>query len=330
MEKVRAALIGCGGRNGAHYQKLTSFADVELVGFCDLHIDRAQRMSDGCGQGRVYEKYEEMLDAEKPDVVFIAVEPCAHGALEQAVLARNIPFMIEKPMTLDLKEAENVRDQIKAKGLICAVGFQDRYQNLTQIMKDYIKDKKVGLVSGGWMGGIPGVWWWRKMETSGGQIVEQNIHLFDQLRFLFGEPETVFCAAGKGIVDESYNMPGYNVDDYSSATIKFKNGVVANLFTSDYHVGGSHTDSGMTVYCKDATLHYSLRSTLRIHDKDGWHEPIQRGEEQTGIMDRIYIDAIKTGDASKVLSTYEDAVESLRLTLACNESIRTGQAIKLN
>ena len=85
----------------------------------------------------------------------------------------------------------------------------------------------------------------------------------------------------------------------------------------------------MKVYCKNATLDYRLRNSLDITDEEGVHETLYRGEEQTGIMDRIFIDAIKTGDTSKVLSDYEDALKSLKLTLACNESILTGKAIKL-
>jgi len=330
MDKIKAAIIGCGGRNGAHFEKLYSFKDVEMAGFCDVVLERAQHMQKNAGTGKAYTCITDMLDEVKPDVCFIAVPPHQHGEIEEEVIKRGIHFLVEKPMALDMDLANSILAKIKEKNLITAIGFQDRYQNLTQIMKDYIKDKQVGLVSGGWMGGIPGVPWWRTMETSGGQVVEQNIHLFDQLRFLFGDPSSVYCAASRGIVDgDAYGVPGYNVHDYSSAIVKFPSGIVANLFTSCYHIGGSTTNSGMTVYCKDSTIEYSLRNYVKIHDKDGWQAPIYRGEEQTGIQDRIFIDAIWSGDRSKILSDYEDGVKSLKLTLACNESAETGKEIQL-
>ena len=46
MEKVKAALIGCGGRNGVHFQKLSVMEDVDLIGFCDTDVARAQAMAD--------------------------------------------------------------------------------------------------------------------------------------------------------------------------------------------------------------------------------------------------------------------------------------------
>ena len=332
MSKIKVAMIGCGGRNGVHFQKFTTFDDVEFVGFCDVVIEKAQGFAEKCGQGKVFDCYKALLAETDPDVVYIAVPPHQHGEIEFAVIEKGCHFLVEKPMALDYDVAEKICAAAKEKGLKTCVGFQDRYQNLTIEMKNYVQGKKVGLVEAAWMGGIPGVRWWRTQATCGGQIVEQNIHLFDQLRYIFGEPDTVFCAAGKGIVDpesEEYNVPGYDVDDFSSAIVTFKSGVIANVFTSCYHKAGSVTQSGMKVYCKNATLDYRLRNSLDITDEEGVHETLYRGEEQTGIMDRIFIDAIKTGDTSKVLSDYEDALKSLKLTLACNESILTGKAIKL-
>jgi len=330
MAKIKAAFIGCGGRNGVHLQKTEAMGDVEYVGFCDVIEERAYGYAERTKtdpEGKIFRNYKDLLENTSPEVIFIAVPPHQHGEIEPAVIEKGIPFMTEKPIALDMATAEHIESLIKKKGIITATGFQDRYQNLTQIMKDYIKDKQVGLVSGAWFGGIPGVEWWRRMETSGGQVVEQNIHIFDQARYLFGEPLYVNCAGARGIIDgDKYGVPGYNVHDYSSAVIKFKSGVVANIFTGCYQRPGGGMQSGMNIYCADATLEYALRSWLKIRDKDG-EQYYERGEEQTGIMDKIFLDAIRTGDTSKILADYSEAVKSLRLCLACNESIETGKTV---
>lgn len=332
MAKIKAAFIGCGGRNGVHLDKCMDMGDVEFVGFCDVVEEKAYSYAARTKtdpEGKIFRNYKDLLANTNPEVIFIAVPPHQHGEIEPAVIERGIPFLVEKPIALDMKTAESIGEMIKKKDLITATGFQDRYQNLTQIMKDYIKDKEVGLVSGAWFGGIPGVEWWRRMETSGGQVVEQNIHIFDQARFLFGEPLYVNCAGARGIVDgDAYGVPGYNVHDYSSAVIKFKSGVVANIFTGCYVQAGGGMQSGMNIYCKDATLEYALRSWLKIRDVNG-EKFYERGEEQTGIMDRIFINAVRTGDRSQILADYDNAIKSLRLCLACNESIETGKTIFL-
>lgn len=82
MEKIKAAQIGCGGRNGAHFQKLSSFADVDIVGFCDIIPERAEARRNAYGSGKAYTDYVQMLDETNPDVVFIAVPPHVHGEIE--------------------------------------------------------------------------------------------------------------------------------------------------------------------------------------------------------------------------------------------------------
>ncbi len=355
MEKLKVAQIGCGGRNGVHFQKLSTCEDVQIVGFCDIIPERAQKRADAYGSGGVYTDYVKMLDETKPQVVFVAVPPHVHGEIEPELIRRGIHFLIEKPMALDYSVAEKICRDAKAAGIITAVGFQDRYQSLTDIIKEYLKGRRVGLVTGAWNGGIPTVPWWRTFATSGGQIVEQNIHLFDELRWLFGEPKSVYCAAGRGIVDpEEYGVPGYDVDDYSSAVMKFECGVVANLFTACYTREGAKTKSGLCIYGQDFTIEYSLRSSLAIHDKTGTRTWVRdtKGwdhtkpweliftdvdgtvsstpeDEQTYIQDRIFLDAVKTGSTEAIRSDYEDALKSLRLTLACNESAATGLAVQL-
>ena len=329
MTNIKAALIGCGGRNRVHFDKLIEMGGVEFVGFCDIREERAKAFRDRVGQGEVFTCYKALLENVTPDVVYIAVPPDQHGDIENAVIDRNIPFTVEKPIALDIRAAEAIEARIREKGLITAAGFQDRYQNLTQIMKNYLVDKKVGLISASWVGGIPGVEWWRVKERSGGQIVEQNVHLFDQARYLFGEVESVYCTANSGIVDpEKRGVPGYNVDDYSSAVLKFRSGVIANIFTGCYVEKGSDVVNGMNVYCNDATLRYALRRTLTITDKNGT-QTFERGDEQTGIMDRTFINAVRTGDPSGILADYSEAVKSMRLVFACEESIRTGCVVKL-
>ncbi len=334
MDKVRVAFIGCGGRNHVHLDKLMEIENAELVGFCDLVIERAQRFVNESGKGKAFTDFKEMVNEVKPDAVFVAVPPDCHGDIEFFLIDKNIPFQVEKPMALDMALAEKINDAINAKGLIVNCAFQDRYQNLTQIMKDYLTGDKPGHVLASWCGGIPRNEWWAIKERSGGQLVEQNCHLFDQLRYLFGEPESVYCVARKDIVDvPNWDCdPRYNVEDCSSALIRFKSGVIANVFTGCYFKDGS-ASNGITVHCVNSRLDYHLRNSLEIHDYDkSENERVtvyKRGDEQTGIQDRTFIDAVMNNDGSKLLAPYSDGIKSLRLVLACNESMDTGKVINL-
>ncbi len=333
---VKIAMIGCGGRNRAHFQKLKLMEDIEFVGFCDIIEDRAKAYRSEVTSGEIFTDFRDLLAKTTPDAVYIAVPPDQHGDIERLVIDKGINFTVEKPIALDIKTCEELEARVKEKNLITAAGFQDRYQRLTEIMKDYLKDKQVGIANAYWVGGIPRVEWWRVKARSGGQLVEQNVHLVDQARYLFGEVESVYCVGGKGIVDgPAWGVPGYDVEDYSCAILKMKSGVVVNVLTGCYIQPGGGAPNGMEVYCKDATLNYSLRNSLRIRDKDGDKMYVRTDEEknglteQTGIMDLAFIKAVRTGDRSGIRADYSEAVKTMRVVLACNESMETGKPVIL-
>jgi predicted dehydrogenase len=101
MSKKRVAIVGCGGIGGYHLGHLVQFTDiVELVGFCDLIPERAEGFVEKAGCGQAFTDFREMYDAVNPEIVFICVPPYCHGEIEYETIERNIPFFVEKPVSL--------------------------------------------------------------------------------------------------------------------------------------------------------------------------------------------------------------------------------------
>jgi len=327
MQKIRVAFVGTGGRSCTHIDRLKDFGDVELVGFMDVIPARAQEKQVRAGQGKAYEGYIEMLDEARPDVLYVCVPPAEHGLIEREALARGIHLFVEKPIALSMDLAEEIYALAKAKGVVTCVGFQDRYLDLVAQAREWMKGRKIGLVDGAWVGGVPGVPWYPKYATCGGQLLEQNIHIFDMLRCLFGEPASVYCAGGRGLVDD---VEGYDLHDYSSAVITMESGVVATLFSGCYRRGGEPGfPNGMNIHCADCTIRYFLRDRVTFASKTENITYWKRAADWQTTMNRTFIDAVKTGDASAIRSPYEDAMKTMRLCLACNESLETGKPVVL-
>lgn len=325
MDKLKIAMVGCGGICDFHLSHLVLFDDVEFVGFMDIRPERALEKATKAGGGKVYDDYITMLEDAKPDALYICVPPDQHGFIELEAIKRGIPFLVEKPMALNMKLAYSIRNAAEKAGLVTAVGFQDRYLDIIDKTKEYLEGRTVGLVEGSWLGGIPGVYWWSTYATSGGQIVEQNIHLFDMLRYLFGEPAKVYCAGARGIVKRE----GYDLHDYSSAVITFKNNIIATLFTGCYIGRNVPNKNGIHIHCVDADIQYKLRQSVEI-DTGNRAEIFRREIDQGITEDRTFLDAVKTKNPALIRSPYADACKSLALTLACNESIETGKEIILD
>ena len=331
MKKVRLGLIGCGGRMGAHMNCFEQMDNVEIVVVCDPIEARREAAAKRFGAQRMYANHNELFAAEDNttiDALYIAVEPTAHVNLEEQAIDKGIPFLVEKPMALDVEQARAIAKRVEETGLITAVGFQDRYLDLIEMVKEEVDNgPKGGVVYGSWIGGIPGVWWWQKKTTCGGQLVEQNIHLLDGLRYLYGEPLSVYATCSSGMIEAGKDGVSelYNTDDHSTAVIRFKNNVTATLVSACYS-RSVRPNCGYVITMPDKVLDYRLRNNLIIRTAHETRD-IDRQVDQTLLLDKAFVNAVATGDPSGVRSPYGDALKSLELSFAANESMETGKVI---
>lgn len=331
MKKTRVGIIGCGGRCQAHIDGLLRMEDVEIVAIAEPVEERRLAGSKKTGAQRLYKDHTELFAHENHDtldVLYICVEPTAHTDIEETAVEMGIPFLVEKPMNMDIHKAEAISKKIEEKGLLTAVGFQDRYLDLMEMVKEELpKHKAGGLVYGAWIGGIPGVWWWQKKSTCGGQLVEQNIHLADGLRWLYGEPLSVYATASRGLVEAGKDgvSPEYDTDDHSTVVFRFPNNVTATLVSACYSTT-VRPACGFHITLPDMVIDYHLRNNVTFFTENETRD-VKRCNDQTYDLDRAFITAVQTGDASLIRSPYADALKSLKICFAANESMETGKVI---
>ena len=349
MKKL--AIIGCGGIGTYHLGHFLQYTDIELAGFCDLIAERAESFVKTAGSGKAFTCWREMLDSIEPDMVFICIPPYCHGEIEFELIKRKIPFFVEKPVSIDLELAKSVRDAVEKAGLITAVGFQCRYSNTNVAARAFTAENEVLFVECARMGGMPGVDWWRQRPKSGGQIVEQTIHQFDIIRYVYDcDPVEVFTYGARGFMKD---IPDYDTEDVSATVVKFASGALGMLATGCYATGGECFDSKVTFGTRNARLDLRILDSVKIYGLkkeekkaegggfliagDGGMAKSEGGaivyseEGDAGVVcDRTFVDAVLSGDGSKIRSPYADAVKTLAFTLACNQSIDTGLAVKIN
>lgn len=320
---TKVGIIGCGGIGGYHLSSLKRMEDVKICAACDVDENRAKHVAEKY-EATPYTSYYDMFEKEQLDAVFIGVPPYAHTDIELVSCQAKVPFFVQKPVALTLDRLTEVAEAVEATGLITACGFQDRYLDVVDGVKDYIADKQVGQFTGTWMGGIPGVFWWRVKALSGGQMIEQTVHIFDMARYLFGEVESIVAFGGKGIVK---GWPNYDVEDFSTALLKFKSGVVGTIHSACYLEG--HGKAGMEVITDKGRVDYHLRSKSVYYTpgKEAVEQPHANNNDFECI--RTFIEAVQTKDASKIRSPYSDGAKSCALVIAGDMSMTSGQMITL-
>ncbi len=327
MDTIKVGIIGCGWFGNFHLDQLLKIDGVEIAALASSNIIKLKKTGEKVPEAHLYLSYKEMYEKEKLNAVFICVPPDGHEDAEILAAQNGIHMYVEKPIELSIQKAKIIEAEIKRAGIISCVGYQERYNKEIEKIKNCLSDKKVGLVTARWLGGIPGAPWWRRKERSGGQLVEQSTHLFDVLRYFFGEAESVFCVGRKGLVE---NIPDYNIEDYSTAIISFQSGVLATVETACYlDEINCFNGIGFRIVCEDEIIEYDWNKEVRYITKDSIHKVSITGSSHLKAV-QIFIDSVRTGDSQGIKSNYSDAVKTLELTLASNESMNILKPISIH
>jgi len=321
---MRVAFVGAGNIAAQHMRVLNKFSDIRVEGVCDVNKNTLRDRQSEFGVG-TYDSITKLLHSVSPDAIFICLPPHAHGEAELACIKDGIPFLVEKPLANDLTVATKIAGQVRRAGIINSAGYMNRYRRGVRAAKRLLEKHPVTLINGGWLIGTPRDHpWLTRKQLSGGQLVEQTTHIFDLIRYLCGEVASVYCCGANGFVPKSGT---YDTDDATVVSMRMKNGAVASIQSS--------WSAGF-----DGLIYLKLFGPAIRVEFDGWNQDAKiitesssrhiMGEEDIfAIEDRAFLDAVKNGDSSRILSDYGEGVRSLELSIAANRSLETGKPVNL-
>ncbi|MBQ8250076.1 MAG: Gfo/Idh/MocA family oxidoreductase [Clostridia bacterium] len=136
---IRVGMIGCGGiATKKHMPALAKIADVQMVAFCDIIVERAEQSAKkfGTPDAKVYTDYKELLADKTIDVVHICTPNRSHSFITVDALESGKHVMCEKPMAINTAEAEKMLDAAKRTGKKLTIGYQGRYRPDSQFMHE--------------------------------------------------------------------------------------------------------------------------------------------------------------------------------------------------
>ena len=150
-----------------------------------------------------------------------------------------------------LEKAKEINDAVAEAGVVSAVGYNWRSTSITKKAREILDGKPISAAYGYWVGGMPGVMWWRQQAQSGGQLNEQTTHVVDIARHLIGgKVVSVYAAGSKGIA--SKRVEKHDVHDNSIAVLTFDNGTVCAIGSGHLSPQGFRT--GIDLLCDGMTL----------------------------------------------------------------------------
>ena len=111
MKTYRVAILGCRSRGTSAARVYNAHPRTEVVGLCDLMEERLNTLGDELGVQARFTDFNEMIRQTEPDIVAIPTAPALHAPLALQVLAHGVNIDVEKPMGMDLLEADAVMNK---------------------------------------------------------------------------------------------------------------------------------------------------------------------------------------------------------------------------
>ena len=207
-ERVKLALIGCGGMGRRHLRGITrlsqsSMANLELVAVCDLNDENAQYLADEAKEllgtrPRVFNDLETMV-REIPDLqaASITTDAGSHHKVAPMALELGLNILCEKPIAVTMRGANLVIDAAKKAGRVLSVAENFRRDPINRLVKALLTDGAIGtprLMIETSIGGRDNILItpWRHMKHTGSITLDVGVHNADILRYYMGEFKTVF------------------------------------------------------------------------------------------------------------------------------------------
>ena len=274
-QPVRIGVIG-GGFGVQHLQGFGVTENAEVVAFCQRTRDKAEAMAGKFGVPHVYTDYRELLAHEGLDAVSIVAPPHLHAEMVAAALERSLHLLCEKPLAMNVAEAETMLDRAEAAGRVHMTAFNHRHIPALAYMKELMDGGYVGErvlhVESRWFGETrmgPNLahYWRHRRELAGfGVLGDIGVHVVDRLRWLVGEFESVWGHADTFIPerkDDGGVSRHVTVDDNFTLVARLGGGASACIRLSG--VARKSNYQNLEIYGDEGMLRFAFDRNL-----EGW------------------------------------------------------------
>lgn len=359
MSKLKFAIIGCGRISKKHAEAIANnFKDAELVAVCDivpekmdvtiekyyevLHKNSFNEEIAVTTEKSIskYVNYTEMLEKEDIDIVTIATESGYHAKHAIDCLNAGKHVIVEKPMALSTKDADEMIKSAKKNNVKLAVCHQNRFNPPIQKLRKAIEEGRFGKL----VNGTARILWnrnddyykqapWRgTWELDGGTLMNQCIHNIDLLQWMMGgKVDTVYAQTGTF-------LRNIEAEDFGAIIIRFKNGTIG-IVEGSACVYPRNLEETLSIFGEKGTVVIGGLAVNRIETwkfADGQDNEEEVLKEQGKDPDTVYgyghtplfrdmIDAIR--EDREPLINGEEGKKAVEIVLAAYKSQIEGRKI---
>lgn len=353
MEKIKVLVVGCGHMGTSHAKAYHQMPEFKIVGLVSRKPESRNQLSEMLGGYPTFDDYQKALEETRPDAVAISTYPDTHAPFIETALTAGAHVFVEKPLALTVEESLRLVDMAQTRGKKLVVGYILRvhpaWEKFVEIARGLGKPLVMRMNLNQQSSGSQ--WYTHKqLMNSMSPIVDCGVHYVDVM-CLMTRSEPVSVSAIGARLSEEIDTEMYN---YGQLQVRFKDGSVGW-----YEAGWGPMMSETSFFIKDVI---GPKGCVSIADDAKGESDDVEGHTKTGSL-ILHHSALNSGGAfekqDERISTEEepdhdglclleqelflraivndidlsdhlqDAVNSLKIVLAADESFKTGKTVML-
>ena len=238
MGKLRHGIIGFGGIGREHARSAKVLEEYELVAVAEVNVKLGRKAEKEFGV-KWYRDYLEMLEREELDTVSICTPHFLHRDMTVEAASAGVNVLVEKPMAITVKQADEMIEAARRAGIVLGVVFQWRFTSVAQEARKLVGNGELGNLlyasmqyycyrtqsyynMGAWRGT------WRG--EGGGVLINQAIHFIDAFQRIVGQPIKRVSAFADTLAHD------IEVEDVAVAAIEFDNRAKGFMYMTSFHI----------------------------------------------------------------------------------------------
>ncbi len=226
---MKVGILGAGGIAKTMAETINGMEGVENYAVASRDLTKAKDFADKLGVQKAYGSYEEMLEDNEVDLVYIAVPHSHHHKWTIASLEAGKNVLCEKAFAANEKQAREMIEMAKSKNLLLAEAIWTRYMPSRQIINDIIKKGTIGevtTVSANLGYKIDMNERMVKPELAGGALLDLTVYPLNFASMVLGDD--IRSIQASAVMHET------GVDGQDNVMIEYSDGKMASLFTTMY------------------------------------------------------------------------------------------------
>ena len=344
---IRTGIIGCGKIAHETYMPVLSAMSVfRVVAAADTDMSRCRSLADQFRIPARYASHHELLEGAELDAVIVVTTPVSHAEIGLDVLEAGKTMFLDKPMAMSREECDSLVQKGKSLKSTVLIGFTSRWHRLVTQAREVVRSgilgplKAVRSIYTHAHNGPSAQPWHRKLDQGGGVVFNDGGHHFDLWRYLL-DTEVVSVKA------DCFDSQDFE-DDTCTISARLGTGTLASAVfsfstraSSEIEIFGEQGSLLLNLYRFDG-LWFSgrddLPGSIGVRVKRFTHflrslpagiAAISRGGEFDACyaaMWRHLGDCVLNG--AQPLCGLEDGRAAVSVSLAAQESVSTGRAVK--